>query len=419
MGRAAEGGVSDDFDLREIAARDAVPGEVALDGRLLRATLEIEVDGRRELVVLSATREGVLRAVASDGATTGPHVEAALAMLTGERSLATGRQSELPTAPGTVSAPRVANPFADALEELVTAVVRAGLLSAAGAVSVREAIERVLREAPRPTPPGLGRALARLRRGLAEGDVDMVARILDGGARLARDLREEVGTDEARRRIAAWTVRPGARSAAAETLNERELVEVGREWLSTAGDSTTVLRRYLVCTTTGEVFREEHARGAVEASVGPCPRTLRVGLAQVEEGPAPRRIRLLQYEVAPELTSASHERLTEMAEREVARIHERYRKWVRQYPALAEPVVILRAEGRLRESGGAFRLDDDEGASIGLRSEPGVAALLGERDAEHSARWIAGRLAESEGRVVLEPISLGLADDSGVRLLRL
>lgn len=408
------------IDLRDLVsvAREAVVGEVA-DGRLVRATLEIEVDGQQELIVLSAAADGTLRAVASDGATDGPHVRAALSMLAGEQTVSSGRQSELPTAPGSISAPRVASPFADALEELVTAVVRAGLRGAPGAVAVREAVERVLREAPRPTPPGLGRALARLRRGLVEGDVDLVARILDGAARLARDLREEVTTDEARRRIAAWTVRPGARSANAETLNERELVEVGREWLPTAGAASSVQRRYLVCTTTGEVFREEHTRGAAEASVGPCPRTLRVGLAQVEEGPAPRRIRLLQYEVAPELTVASHERLTEMAEREVRRVHERYRKWVRQYPALAEPVIILRAEGRLRETAGAFRLDDDEGGSIGLRPEPGVATLLRECEADRSSRWIAGRLAESEGRVVLEPIALGLTGDSGARLLRL
>lgn len=413
--------MSDAPDLRELArqALEATPGEVAPEGRLLRATLELEVDGKRELVVLSATPEGELRAVASDGSTGGPHVAAALALAAGEGPVRGPRQSEVPTAPGTVAAPRVASPFADALEELVTAVVRAGIKGAPGAVAVREALERVLREAPRPTPPGLGRALARLRLGLGEGDVDTVARILDGGARLARDLREEVGTEECRRRVAAWTVRPGTRSASAETLNERELVEVGREWLPTAGASSAVQRRYLVCTTTGEVFREEHLRGAGEASVGPCPRTLRVGLAQVEEGPAPRRIRLLQYEVAPELASASHERLVEMAEREVARIHERYRKWVRQYPALAEPVVILRAEGRLRESGGAFRLDDEEGSSIALRPDSAVAALLAERGAERSARWIAGRLTESEGRVVLDPISLGLAEESGSRLLRL
>ena len=408
-------------DLRDLAHRLRLeaPGEAAPPGRLLRATLEIEVEGIRELVVLSSTSEGRLRAVASDGATEGPHVAAALAMMDGQAAAPSARHSELPTAPGTVGAPRVVSPFADALEELVTAVVRSGISNASAAVAVREGVERVLREAPRPTPPGLGRALARLRKGLTDGDVDVVARILDGGARLARDLRDEAITDEGRRRVAAWTVRPGTRSLAAESLNERELVEVGREWLASAGASGAVQRRYLVCTTTGEVFREEHLRGAREASVGPCPRTLRVGLAQVEEGPAPRRIRLLQYEVAPELTGPSHERLMEMAEREVSRVHENYRKWVRQYPALAEPVVILRAEGRLRGSNGSLRLEDEEGGSIGLLSAAGGAELFAEREAEQSARWIAGRLTESEGSVVLEPVALGLMGDVGPRLLRL
>lgn len=413
--------MSNDGDLRVLArlALDASPGESPVDGRLVRASVEVEVEGRRELVVLSTTPEGELRTVASDGSTDGPIVSLVLATLAGEAPPSPGRQSELPTAPGTLSAPRIVSPFADALEELVTAVVRAGIRSAPGAVAFREAFERVLREAPRPTPPGLARALARLRRGLGDEDVDSVARILDGGARLARDLREEVGTDEGRRRIAAWTARSGARSAAADTLNERELVEVGREWLPTAGASSTLQRRYLVCNTTGEVFREEHMRGAAEASVGPCPRTLRVGLAQVEEGPAPRRIRLLQYEVEPTMSKAVHERLTEMAEREVARVHDRYRKWVRQYPALAEPVVILRAEGRLRESNGEFCLEDDDGGTIGLRPAAGVEELLREREAARSARWLAGRLTESDGRVVLDPISLGVDGVSGPRLLRL
>ena len=399
-------------DLRELAR--AKSHGSPRDARLERATLEMAIGGRRELVMVTV-RQGELRVVASDGSTEGPFIEAALALLAG--TPAAGRTSEAPSSPGTERPPpRAVHPLADALEELLIAVVRSGIEAAPSSPAVREALDQVLREAPRPTPAGLGRALARLRRGLGDGDVDLVARVLDGGARLARDLREEALTPEATRRVRAWIEQAGTR-ANGQPLNERVLVEVGREWLGSAG-SGSIQRRYLVCTTTGEVYREQRLEGE-EASVGPCPRTLRVGLAQVEEGPSPRRIRLLQYEVAPDLVERSHDRLFEMAEREVSRVLERYRQGVRQYPALAEPVAILRAEGRLREDSSGFSLEDDEGAAIALRATAGAADFLRRLDAPATARWVAGRLAESEGKVVLDPISLGLMDPSGPRVVRL
>ncbi len=400
------------LDLVDLARRreDLSPAPPA---RLERATLELSLDGRRELVVVTA-RDGELRVVTAEGATEGPFVEAALALLAGVGG--SPARSESPSSPGTERPPpRLSSPLGDALEELLIAVVRSGIEAAPSSTAVREALEHVLREAPRPTPPGLGRALARLRRALADNDVDMVSRILDGGARLARDLREELPTAEALRRIAAWTHRSTQRHPSTQSISERELVEVGREWLPPAGTGS-LQRRYLVCTQTGEVFREERSRGE-EASVGPCPRVLRVGLATLEDGPAPRRIRLLQYEVSPALDARVHERLAEMAEREAERVVEHDRQVVRQYPALAEPVAILRADGRLREEGDSLALADDGGALVPLHAPAGIPEVLRERFTD--ACWIAGRLTESDGSVVLDPFSVGIVEGSSSRVVRL
>jgi hypothetical protein len=81
-------------------------------GKVRRAVLEVEVEGRVELVSVSDI-DGELKVLASDGSTRGPHVETAL------RALALGipsAVSDRPSSPGTERPPPgVSSPLADSL----------------------------------------------------------------------------------------------------------------------------------------------------------------------------------------------------------------------------------------------------------------------------------------------------------------
>lgn len=309
-----------------------------------------------------------------------------------------------------------------ALEDLVTEVVRAGLPAAARAPSVDEAVRRIVAAAPAPLPATLSRFLGRLRETLDTADAEKTARLLDGASRLVDGLREGdarlvaawVGPAGAsallpgRDAVAAAASVPGtlpAASFAVERLYDVQLLEVAREWLGTL-DRAGLERRWLVELAGGAVYREERLRGAPPPSLGPCPRTLRVELAEVEPGPPPRRVRLLQYEVA---VGAPGEALVALETHAITRgepLAARLREALGVAPGTAELLALVRPlalEAR-RGADHALVLEDD--TEVGLVDEPGgVVAALGQAAGEHAPRLVVGRLVAREGSVALAPLS--------------
>ena len=371
------------------------------DAEVERATVEVNIGDRRALVSV-AVIDGELVVVSSDGDSEGPFAEAALRFLAGEAP-AVREKEATSTKAARASVPPKPKPFAplaDALDELLTAVARSGVDAAASATPVEEALEQVLRTAPSPTPVGLGRVVGRLRHALSQRDVDTTARVLEGTARLVRHLRSDGGSRDDATRLSVWLDQPELRERM-ETVHEREMFEVAREWVA-GTERRAIQRRYLICTKTGEVFCEERARHH-SASIGPSPRQLKIGLAEVRRGAVPRRIRLLQYEVTAELGNGLY-RVEQVAQTRFDRLVELYRKSLLSFPALAEPVAVVKA----RLHAGGLLLRDSNDQVMALVGDDALLARVSQVTEESELRWVAGKLVDVDGTLALEPLSLAL-----------
>jgi hypothetical protein len=386
---------------RELVAKLGGP----VGGEIRRATLEVTVDGRVELVTVTVQPDGALLVAATDGSSEGPHVRAALRLLAGLAPELSDeprepRESLLPPSP--VESSR--HPLGDALDELLLAVARHGVDSATNAASVDEAIDRLVEVAGKAPPFGLARFVGRLRLALQRRDAALIARLLDGAARVAGMMREGSTDAESRRVRALWLGRPNDPETPRDVVYDRSFVEVGREWI--AGLSRASLqRRYLVCTTTGEVFREERLR-TESGSVGSCPRLVTAGLAEIELGGAPRLIRFLQYAVTPRIGADAWARIGELVVPSVDELRPRFRAAIKASPALAEPFVVVAARGLDVAS---RVVDDGAGGKLPLRGGPaGIDARVVAALETGTLRWVAGRVDDAEGVLVMEPFAVAI-----------
>ncbi len=382
---------------------------------LRRATLEVEVDGVVELVAL-ALRDGEWSAVSSAGNHDGAHVQRALRIL----GISTGPESPRSLTEPPVERARQVPPLCRLIDELSLAVVRAGVKTALESPSVTEALAALREALPSPAPLGIGRAIGRLREGLAQREAREVARVLDGLTRLSQSLREEMRSSE---RVRSWlgsvdgsipaellgaAVGPGGR----KNLSDRRLLEVGRGWLS-GFERRAIQRRFLLCLRSGAVYREEFDAHAM-ASAGPSPRVLQVGLAGLHSGPEPSRIRLMQYEVVPRVDREVLAQTAAFARRDFSTVVERYRDASKAYPALSEPFVLLAGE---RYEGEA--VVDREGRRVALGGVAGTLARWEAVRARAGVRWVAGSLRDVDGAVELAVHSACVERDSGLAFERL
>ncbi len=402
--------------LRDAALRHLhALGAADAPGAVRRLTMDIEVDGRVELVTLTL-RDGELQCISSDGQIAGPHVMAALRFV----AALDPHEDSSPPGPAVAAARRSLEPgppsdLADALDDLLTAVTRVGVDKAQHAPSVDAALERVVDAAPKPTPTGLGRFIGRLQHELRAGELHRTVRLLDGASRLADALRLERPDNESERRIGAWLGARAGSTPEVELLSDRTMIEVGREWLS-GTERATVERRYLIDVHSGAAFREDRPRLA-KASLGPCPRQLHVGLAEIEAGPSPQRIRVLQYEVQTGVPTESWERLHQVASRSFAEVTDRYRHAVQSYPSLAEPFVLV-APYRI-DHDEVFKAFDPEGHQLLLNRSERRGAVLAFYDLLADGMepsWLAGRLTDVGGAVCLTPFAVGSRDRVYARL---
>ena len=383
------------------------------EGSVRRLTMDVEVDGRVEMVTLSL-RDGELHCVSSDGRNDGRHVVAALEFVAGVH-----QREDAPTTVdgGSPHAPeaRHQSELADALDELLIALTRIGIDKARYAPSVDAALERVVESAPQPTPPGLGRFIGRLHQEVLSGQPRRAARILDGAARLAEALQLEHPTEESEQRVRAWLgPRPGSLPML-ELVHDRTMVEVGREWLAGA-ERASVERRYLVDLESGGIYREDRPRHAT-ASLGPCPRQIHIGLAEIEPGPAPKRIRVLQYEVRPEVPRNGWDRLHQIARRNFAQLGDAYRRQVRAYPTLAEPFAVV-APYRVEHKDG-FVAIDSEGHPLALERIERRGSVLAFYDLIQKGLeplWLAGRLTDMGASLCISPFAVVARDGAYARL---
>jgi hypothetical protein len=383
-----------------------------------RLTIDVRIEDRVEAVTL-LLRDGELAWSCTDGSAGrengGPpgsaHVREALRFLAGYAPLETAesapgtRVREVLPASAQDETSRRAIELGAALDALVTSVVRAGI-SGRESPSVRDCVEQLTRSFS-PVPTALARFVGRLERAMVSDDARLLARLLDGAARASEDLQNRRSHQEMRTRLGEWLGTTGE----VERFVDREMVEIARETLDGV-QRDAIERRYLIDLTSGEISREERARGGAAPSIGPCPRRLFVGLGEVERGPAPRRVRILQYTATLEIGRAERERIQAHALRRVSMWVDAYRAAITAAPALAEPVQIIACGGV--EDG---RLVDAHGEPIPIATgeDQGVRAALDIAMRTAEPEWLVGRLIDTNGAIRMVPCSLG----SKERIVRL
>jgi len=418
--------MSDGDDIRAAAkkALDELRATPAPGAKVTRAVLEVDVAGRTEMVTV-VMRDGKVRWSSPGGAEDEAHVVAALAALAGTaQTPVPGDAGAETTLPGirTVddiipdSANRTA--LADVLDEVVGAVVRIGVREASGSPTVKEGVERLIASAPSPLPLGISRWVGMFREAVAARDLGTVARILDGAARVAQDLRDASPSREARRRIVSWLGTTADVPGDIERISDRVLVEVGREQLNGV-ERIGIERRYLVDLDSGEILREERARGLPGGSFGPCPRIVTVGLGEVEDGAPPRRVRFLQYAVSNSVADDQWARVEEMAFRRFGDLATDYRRALARYPGLAEPFAIVAPKSCQTDDIPVLLDADGQPLPIAHADDPALDAALRKVADGRVPAWVAGRLTDADGVLLMNLCAAGFHDGRTAQFLRL
>jgi hypothetical protein len=312
--------------------------------------------------------------------------------------------------------------LAEALEDAITALVRAGLVAEHSA-SVTEMLSRVARVAGTPLPLGAARWIGRVRDAIDQRDVSLIAHALAGASAVIEHLREPHPNREAQARLATWL----GDTHSYEMIRESDLLllEDAREWLN-GGERQSIERRYLMDLNSGESYREERLRRAHLASVGGCPRLIGVGFAEVEPGVAPHRMHLLQYTTTPSIDRASWDLLAAWAQRDSEALAASYRDSLHRYGALSEPFALVMPDSLELTPMPALLLDRGPPLPLGTDDDSGVLGRFVElcqgtaTASDHPAHpervaWVAGRLFDREGLLMLKPLSLGILTSTGLR----
>jgi hypothetical protein len=376
-------------------------------GSVDRISIDIRVEESRELVSL-ALRGRELSWSCTCGQTECSHAHAALALLSeGEgASEATPRSGGADRRTVAHAQPAVSDTslLAETLRDLVIAAVRSGLGGGDVSASIEEVLQRLLDAAPTPLPLGVSRFVGRLKRAITDRDEDEFARLLSGASQLADDLNPDLQTEAGRSRVLSWLGSLAHESAGVARMSDLRLIEIAREWLPGI-ERAGVERRYMVDLDTGQIYREERAPAARDASLGPCPRQLTELLALVEQCAPPRRVRLLQYAVTPVIEPGTWEQLSVWAVADFGLLLNQYREALARFAGLGEPFAMV-APVELTLDTHAL-LCDAEGKTLPLlgQERPAVSRYLREFSDGAQLMWVAGRLVDREGVLGLVPLS--------------
>jgi hypothetical protein len=389
-----------------------------------RITCDVQTGRQSELVTLRML-EGRIQTACTCGRVACAHMRVVLQLMAappaGEASRPTGRVDRVSVEPRVLSErsrSKRAAALCEPLADLITAVVRAGVESERNA-SVHESLSRVERALPAPLPLGLLRWLGCMHEALATRDVGLVAHALAGAALFAADLRAPALDESAALRVSTWL--GSAAGDDLQRLSDRHMVELAREWVSGTARNQ-IERRYLLDLESGEIFREESARRGLASSLGPCPRTIGVSLAEVEPGCAPRRLRLLQYTTTPDIDGASWDTLAGWAQRDARALSAGFRSALQQLGVLAEPFALL--VPLVLQPGPVPKLLFEHGPPLPLAAhegddESGVLQHLESLFGAQAPAWVGGRVLLRGGQVMLQPLAAGILDASGTRHQRL
>jgi hypothetical protein len=399
----------------------------ANDAQIERVSCDV-LSARGDELVSIRLSEGRLLRSCSCGERSCAHLKQSLRMIAGQRSAvgatdATRRSTSrlervVPEARADVPklTPNLAQALAlcEPLLDAVTAVVRAGV-SSDRVASVLETLARVERAAGSPLPLGVRRWLGLMREALDAHDPALAAQALGSAAAFAADLRTDTPNAGAQQRIVSWL---GASGDALERISDRVLLEVAREWV-TGTERVQIERRYLIDLHSGEVFREECVRRERAGSLGSCPRLIGVGLAEAELGAAPRRMRLLQYTTTPDVDRASWDLLAAWGQRDSEALVAAYRSAQSQTGALAEPFALVSPRSIAQGAPSVLMLDRGAPLPLAADDEPGVLRRFESMSVKETPLWVAGRLFDRAGQLMLKPLAAGILSADRIRHERL
>ena len=142
-----------------------------------------------------------------------------------------------------------------------------------------------------------------------------------------------------------------------------------------------------------------------------------MGLAEVERGPDPQRIRILQYEVSPEVPTPTWDRLRQVASRDFGAVIEDYRRAIKAYPTLGEPFALI-SPHRVERNGVVSAFDPDgNGLLIAGSDRRGVSDAFGLMlDESADLTWVLGRLSDRGSRLCISPFAFATRDRGYTRL---
>jgi hypothetical protein len=299
--------------------------------------------------------------------------------------------------------------LAEALDDVVTSVVRAGVANASNA-SIAETLQRLIAAAGSPVPLGLSRWIARLQRALDLRDVSLAAHALACATKLSTTLREGAQSADAIELVTTFLGVTIGDDRAITRESDRTFIEIAREWLPGV-ERSQIERRYLIDLHSGERYREERLRRDASASLGPCPRRIEVGFAEVERGVLPRRARVLQYTTSPVIDAVTWRRVESWAERDFTSARDHYRAGLSAFGVLSEPFVLLAPTALRRDD--VLGLVDERGQLLPLHQDEDLGWVRRFEDvaAVTLPAWVAGRLLDRDGRMMLRPLAAGILRD--------
>lgn len=390
------------------ASTDAPGAELATTSAV---TVQIESSGQAELVSMRV-RDGRLTVICTCGAQGCAHAREALALFDDEpRADATEerithvfepamRLSEPAPMPVLKSTPEGRNRLSDVLSDVVLAVTRSGVKDGISP-GVSEALERLGEHASPVNATGLRVWVGALKSALDARDNEGTVRALSAASAMIDALRKLEPTAIADAHIASWLgSAPGAPNAG-ERVSERTYLELAREHrpgLARAG----VEQRYLIDLGTGELYRED--RAATEtASLGPCPRVVSIGLAHIEPGHAPRRIRLLQYTTTPIIETSAWASVTRFALHSFEPLLARLKEHMASTACLTDMLALVRP-ARVCSSD-RTQLLDDAGRALVLKGADGSSARLDSFMQSAEPQWVLGRVHAQADMLSMEPLA--------------
>lgn len=374
-------------------------------------TVMVESAGRAELVSLRL-RDGALHLMCTCGAQGCAHTHEALGLFDDEPR-ADGiedrithvfepamRLSDPPPMPVLKGQPEGRNRLSDVLADVVLAVTRAGVNGGISPAEV-EALERLAEHAGPASASGLRVWVGALKTALEARDTEAAVRALAACSAMIDALRKRGPQPIADAHVASWLGGSPSIQAAAERVTERTYLELAREHrpgLLPAG----IEQRYLVDLATGELLREDRAANE-SSSLGPCPRLVSIGLAHVEPGHPPRRIRLLQYTTTPFIEASAWASVARFALPSFESLLSLHREHMTSSAGLTDLVVLVRPS-RVDGTEQAH-LVDDEGRALRVLGREGTAQCLQGFMLGMEPEWLLGRVHAHAGVLAIVPLA--------------